>query len=123
LPGDWPLTATFSPDGETLASGVAETARVVDPAISTYRPEWMRLALVDFATGRVRLAEEHFGNFVWGPVWSRDGSWLIFNAPFDKSLFACRVHEDPPNLVPVVRRRGRPGPLVDVTDVLNASQP
>jgi hypothetical protein len=78
-------------------------------------PRWTRLALIRIATGAVTLAEGRFDNFATTPVWSADSRRLIFDAPFDRSLFACDVAGRPPRLTAIVRRRGRPTPLIDVT--------
>jgi len=80
---------------------------------------WRRLALVDVATADVTLVDGRFDDFGTTPVWNRDGSWIIFDAPFDKSLVACDVGSGTPRLHPILRRRGRPGPLVDVTHLIN----
>jgi len=85
------------------------------------QPRWTRLALIDAATGAVRLAEGHFDNFASAPLWSADSRWLIFDAPFDKSLFACDTGEPQPRLTPVLRRRGRPVPRIDVTAITRNS--
>jgi hypothetical protein len=105
LAGGWHDSGAFSPDGAQFAIGVRE--QLDGPASA-------QLALVDTATGAAALATGRFDNFATTPVWSQDGAWLIFDAPFDTSLFACHVRAASPTLVPVVRRRGRPVPLIDV---------
>jgi hypothetical protein len=143
LAGEWNAhAASFSPDGSTLALGVAHEDRsaklagalpagfdltsiedmmerlVSEPPseevmAALESPSWHQLALVEAATGAVTLADGRFDNFNSTPVWSADGRRLVFDAPFDKSLFVCDVAER--RLLPVLRRRGRVSPLVDLT--------
>jgi hypothetical protein len=123
LPGQWGMFGSFSPDGKTLALDVSERATGPQDAAGVFEPKWTRLVLVAVDDGEVRLVEGHFDNFATAPVWTADGSWLIFEAPFDKSMFACCLADAEPTLEPIVRRRGRPVPLVDVTDLLPAGSP
>lgn len=120
LAGEWGMFGAFSPDGRWLALGVSEEPRPSDPqtaVASAFRPRWTRLALVD-RDGCVVVADGRVDNLIPAPVWDADGRWLVFNPPFDKSLFACDTHAPRPALVPIVRRRGRPSPLIDVTDLV-----
>lgn len=120
LAGDWGMFGSFSPDGRWLATGVREEPAPTDPqaaVASIYEPTWTRLVLIG-ADGRVVLVDGQVDDFIPAPVWDADSRWLIFNPPFDKSLFACDTHAPRPALVPIVRRRGRPGPLIDVTDLI-----
>jgi len=108
--GRWNGSGSFSPDGAWFALGLAEqdfTTRAM------LEPDWTRLALIEVGTGAVTLAEGRIDNFATTPVWTADSRWLVFNAPFDKSLFACEIAAM--RLQPLLRRRGRPSPLVDVT--------
>ena len=108
--GRWNGSGSFSPDGAWFALGIAEhdyTTRAI------LEPDWTRLALVETATGGVTLAEGVFDNFATTPVWSADSGSLVFNAPFDKSLFSCDMATR--RLSPLLRRRGRPSPLIDIT--------
>jgi hypothetical protein len=119
MAGDWDMFGSFSPDGRWFAIGVREEPAPTDPqaaAASVFEPTWTRLVLVG-ADGRVILADGRVDNFIPAPVWDADSRWLIFDPPFDKSLFACDTHASRPALVPIVRRRGRPNPLIDVTDL------
>ena len=76
---------------------------------------WLALVAPD---GAVVLADGRVDNFIPAPMWDADGRWLIFNPPFDKSLFGCDTHAARPAPVPIVRRRGRVSPLIDVTDLV-----
>ena len=108
--GRWNGRGSFSPDGAWFALGLAEqdfTTRAM------LEPDWTRLALIEAETGAVTLAEGRIDNFATTPVWTADSRWLVFNAPFDKSLFACEIASM--RLQPLLRRRGRPSPLADVT--------
>jgi hypothetical protein len=122
LPGGWErYNASFSPDGTRLALAIrAEPDPPPDDigaAIARlHQPRWTRLALIDVATAKAHLVDGRFDNFASTPVWSNDGRWLLFDAPFDKSLFACDTHAVTPTLLPFLRRRGRISPLVDITD-------
>ena len=121
LPGPWGMFGSFSPDGSTLALDVSErplATEVETAAARGFEPRWTHLALVAIDDGEIRLVDRRFDNFATAPVWTADGSWLIFDAPVDKSMFACRIADGEPTLQPLVRRRGRPSPLVDVTDIL-----
>jgi hypothetical protein len=119
LPGAWDQEGSFSPDGAWLAISLAEahpTRAMVAQGLN--EPHWRRLALINTATGEVTMTTDRFDNLASPPVWSHNGAWLIFNAPFDKSLFACDVTRSPPHLIPIVCRRGRPSPLIDVTAII-----
>jgi hypothetical protein len=80
-------------------------------------PQWTRLELIDCRTGAVTLSKDRFDNFATPPVWSQDCCWLIFDAPFGESLYACDVRKPSLELTPVVRRRRRLSPLIDVTAI------
>ena len=131
LPGGWNHAGSFSPDGARFAIGVEEEHRppliteeeidaylmsMFDPE-AAYEPQLTRLGLIDSATGAATVADGAFDDFATAPVWSGDGRWLVFDAPFDRSSFACDVAERPPRLTPIVRRRSRLSPLVDVTAI------
>jgi hypothetical protein len=112
----------YPPQGEDLGPWFA--SRLQDPAyLATAKetgkrlsePRWTRLALIDCATGAVTMTEDRFDGGASTPLWSQDGSWLIFNTA--TRMFACHVRESPLRLTRIVRRRGRPGPLVDVTAI------
>jgi hypothetical protein len=116
------MFGSFSPDGRWLAIGVSEEPRSTDPQeaiASVFRPRWTRLALVG-RDGSVVLADGRVDNLIPGPVWDAARRRLVFNPPFDKSLFACDTHAPQPALVPIVRRRGRPSPLIDVSHLVAA---
>lgn len=107
--------------GDWFAGRLSDPDYLADTEVVTRRlkePRWSRLALVDCASGAVTLSDGRFDNFASAPVWTADGSWALFDAPFDKSLFACDVRASPPRLIPILRRRGRPVPLLDVTAIL-----
>jgi hypothetical protein len=114
LGGPWGIFASFSPDGGTLAIGIEEAPWPTEPdeAIKLVdKRKWTRLALIDATSATVRLAEGRFDNFAAAPVWTADGSWLVFDAPFDKSWFVCQVSHPEPSLVPVMKGPARPSPL------------
>jgi hypothetical protein len=127
--GEWASKGSFSPDGRWLALGYEEGMEdadgdlpitVTDPfavLAELSRPSWTKLAFVDTATGPSVVAEGRFNDFATSPVWTADSRWVIFDAPYENSLFACEAHAAPPQLIPIVRRRGRPRPLIDVTAV------
>jgi hypothetical protein len=106
--GAWGIFGSFSPDGRLFAVSIGDWGMDADCS----------LALIDVATGDATLAEGSFQNHASTPVWNADGSWLVFDAPFDKSLFACNITDTGAILVPIVRRRGRPGPILDVTGIV-----
>jgi len=69
--GRWSqLFGSFSPDGHTFAIGV-ETGRGVGAPGG--------LALIDVATGAVRLVAGQPKIWISTPVWSADSAWMVFN--------------------------------------------
>jgi hypothetical protein len=127
--GEWASDGSFSPDGRWLALSYEERTEHPDgdePITPTdplavlaqlSQPNWTRLAFVDTATGTSVVAEGRFNEFATSPVWTADSRWVIFDAPYENSLFACEAQAARPQLIPIVRRRGRPNPLIDVTAV------
>ena len=72
-----------------------------------------RLAIVDASDGSVALAEGEYDNFA-RPVWSSDGAWIVFNAPFEPGgLWLCAVAE--PKLERILFESNPPVPLLDVS--------
>jgi hypothetical protein len=114
--GQWGMFGSFSPDGRLFAISIDGRDRSrVDPFTALNPPGGSSLVLVDCSRGSAATVNGLFIDFGTAPVWSSDSRWLVFNAPFDKSLFVCDVEANEPTLRPVVRQRGRPGPLIDVT--------
>jgi hypothetical protein len=123
LPGKWASRGSFSPDGTRFALDLEEHRAEVDGGpveilAAMMQPAWSRLVLVTCATGATNVPAGRFDNFASTPVWTADGRWLLFDAPFDTSLFALDTHAPAPELTPVVRRRGRPSPLIDITALI-----
>ena len=105
--GRWELVGSFSPAGDSLALGVEASARGVDRG----RPH--RLAVVDVSDGSVALAQSEYDNFA-RPVWSADGAWIVFNAPFEPGgLWLCAVAG--PKLERIPFESDPPVPLLDVS--------
>ena len=135
--GEWPIVpGSFSPDGTLFVQDLGEApprseaeaygllGEVLEAAAGhapapKVPPEWSRLAVVSGTEGSVRLAEGRFNDFAGTPVWSADGEWIVFDAPFQtRDLFVCRIREPIPRLVPVKFKGASPGPLVDVSDLV-----
>lgn len=106
------MFSSFSPDADRIAIGIENPEAVHGRAGRYVRDQSSMMAIVDARTGAVRVADGGFDNFASSPVWTADGRWVIFDAPFDLSLYACDTLADQPTLIPVLRKRGRPSPLV-----------
>lgn len=120
--GRWDPFGSFSPDGASFAIGIREERddEVADGAFlgtPSRAPAWTRLSLIDAITGAATLVGGRFDGFASAPVWSRDSTWLMFDAPFDSSLFLCDTRPTRPTLTPIVERRRRPSPLIDITGI------
>jgi hypothetical protein len=120
LPGQWDFSGSFSPDGAWFALGLEAPRRErgdspAELLESLGQPTWTHLVLVECASGVATVPSGRFDNFATDAVWSADSRWLLFDAPFDASLFAVDTHDSEPRLIPVLHRRSRPVPLVNVT--------
>jgi hypothetical protein len=59
-----------------------------------YEPDWSVFVLIDTASGECRIADGEFDNFNWTPAWSKDGSCVVFGAPFQsRRLFSLSPDE------------------------------
>lgn len=69
------LHPSYSPDGRTIAF---VTERGTDADVAALRFSGYRIALLDVASGQVRLAPQMAGTHNINPEWTRDGSGLFF---------------------------------------------
>ncbi len=113
----WRFAATRSPDGRKFAIGGSTTpfVRPTRPIMEEpYRPDPSVLALIDTATGAVRVCEGTFDNFCYPPAWSATGDLVAFGAPFEpKRLYTVRLGHEVLEAVPF--KRNAPMPLLDST--------
>jgi WD40-like Beta Propeller Repeat len=133
LPGQVGFGRSFSPDGRYAAidldmsdpeplpeSDEVPGLSMLDRAgeIVRYTVEPHRLALIDCTTGNIRVAWGVFDNFATHPVWSDDGEWLVFYAPFIRNrLWTCHVATACLESISF-GRRSPPVPRVNVTDLV-----
>ncbi len=118
--GRWQTFASFSPDGRSIAIGADRDPPEPLPEqtdwanLPPYEGSPSCLVLIDAATGKAAVAEGSFDNFAWTPVWSSNGEWLVFGAPYEsKQLWLMSF--DKRVLQRVRFRRQPPMPLLDAT--------
>jgi hypothetical protein len=118
--GRWQRFASFSPHGQSIAIGADRDPPRPLPEqtdwanLPPYEGSPSCLVLIDVATGKAVIAEGSFDNFAWTPVWSSDGEWLVFGAPYESKQLWLMSFEK--RVLQRVRfRRQPPMPLLDVT--------
>lgn len=90
--------------------------------LSPYEGSPSCLPLVDSASGKVAVADGSFDNVAYPPVWSNDGEWLTFGAPYEsRQLWVMSLEEQV--LHRVRFRRQPPMPLLDATHLPWADPP
>jgi hypothetical protein len=94
------IGGSFSPDGCYLAiSGETEmrepnTRTFIETIEATYEPTPSVMTLIELTTGSVQIVDGQFDNWASDPVWSADGDWVIFAAPYERRrLFGFRPAE------------------------------
>jgi len=125
----WELrTAVFSPGATRLAISIDYSAQLTAEERSTrfaeivagrgsYDPKPRRLGLLSTTSGAITIADGQYDNFA-NPIWSIDGEWVVFNAPFQpRGLWVCRAAEA--RLERVRFSRDAPVPLCDVSDLFD----
>jgi hypothetical protein len=125
IQGSWGRGST-SPDGrhqvfDVDVSGPPEPHSFTDIAQGRvkYTPRPHRLGIIDLQDGSASVAEGVYDNFAYKPVWSDDGQWLVFYAPFQRNrLWACNVTAQRLESISF-GRRSPPAPLVNVTDLVD----
>jgi hypothetical protein len=123
----WELKGAFSSDGSKLAIAIdyspqrtmeellGRLSSVVSGASVAYERAPRRLAVVD-SLGKLALSDDEFDNFAW-PVWSVDGDWLVFNAPFQaRGLWIASTTDLRLQRIPF--KRNPPVPLMDASDLV-----
>ena len=117
---EWQRFASFSPDVRQLAIGGYPDASGPRAMAAPYQGRRSLMVLIESATGRCQLMQGEFDNFAWTPAWSKDGSWVIFGAPFQaRRLYAFRPNEGV--LHALTFRRQPPMPMLDVTDSITVA--
>lgn len=119
--GRWQRSPAFSPDGKRFVIGADRDAPRPLPEgfdwAAPYQAQPAQLVCVDVQTGTATIVEGTFDNFAWEPVWTADGAWVVFGAPFEKrQLWVMSSVELV--LRNVKFRRNPPMPLLDVTSLL-----
>jgi len=82
IPDDSFRTASFSPDGSTLAAGTGQNNESPD----------QKLRLFDMTTGRLLAESEKIGSIIWDLSYSPDGSYLAVG--LDSGIVQIRGSQD-----------------------------
>ena len=122
--GRWQRFPSFSPDGSlvALATDVNPMDLSDGPSIDEILEDENELpespsvmVLIDATTGDIRGVDGQFTNFASEPVWSRDGEWIVFDAPFEeRNLYLVHVTSRS-SLISVAFEHEPPLPLMDIT--------
>lgn len=83
----------------------------------SYEPRPHRLGIIRCDHGSMAITDGEYDNFTYPLVWSLDGEWIVFSAPFQpRGLWLTRAAE--PRLERVKFSRNAPAPLCDVSDLI-----
>lgn len=118
--------ASLSPDGQRLAlTGDAIVGPIPFDIPRKERDKRKRqgssLVIIDLIDGSVQQVGEYFERSAYRPVWSADGAWIFFGAPFEDVVYGVAVDHATPQLRTVDGLGRSVGmPLLDLANTRSA---